>query len=217
MSPPPAPALSPEAVLRFEEADWSRVSDRIHDDILQTLGCSLLKAELCKALLARGSTVQAEHAVDELRDQLGAVVEDLRSLMTHIRPYRDHPLGLRGSLESYLRGYQTSGTSLGYRVEITVEPAPEMAVLLFRLLREALAEMIDYRRFSYVDVRVQGDAGRAALALVATEPRRSETAAPALVEGRDLGWRARFVGGESTVRDLGDRLEWTIEIPARCT
>lgn len=212
MSISAGPAIPPEDILHLEEADWSRVSDRIHDDILQSLGYSLLKAELCKGLIARGAVNQAEKAIDELREQLGAVVQDLRSLMVHVRPYQEHPLGLRGTLESYLRSYPAAeGTRIAYSVDIASEPSQTVAGLLFRLVREALAEIVEHRRFEEVKVNVSVHDDRADLQVLATAP--ASGAAPARGGGRDLGWRVRLIGGESHVRDSKDCLEWSFHLP----
>ncbi len=205
--------MSPQELLAFEEADCGRIADRLHDDVLQALGCSLLKAELSKGLLARGATRQAEQAIDELRDQLDAVVQELRTLMMQVRPYKEHPLGLQRALESYLRGYPAgNGARIESAVEVAEEPPPAAAALLYRVLREALAEVVDYRRFGTVNVQVAIGGGSATLRLQATQPRQAPAARPP-GDGRDLGWRARLVGGESTVHDLADRLEWALCFP----
>lgn len=63
---------------------FAQLERRIHDDVLQSLGVSLLGAELCRRLWAAGQQEEALHELDEVVRETEAAIEVLRTIMCEL-------------------------------------------------------------------------------------------------------------------------------------
>jgi signal transduction histidine kinase len=126
-----------------ERARWSR---ELHDQTLQGLGA--LRVLLASAL--RGSSGPGlERAISEAVAQLGDEIDNLRGLITELRPAALDELGLQAALEGLV---QRSGTRQGLNVQTVIALAhelgtqerrlePELESTIYRVVQEALTNI----------------------------------------------------------------------------
>jgi signal transduction histidine kinase len=112
----------------LERGRWSR---ELHDETLQALGA--LRVLLASALRS-GDQEQMTKALSDAVGQLGTAIDELRSLITELRPAALEDLGLEAALEDLAR---RSATRDGINVQTVVVPlAPELEAAQGRLARE---------------------------------------------------------------------------------
>ncbi len=196
--------------LQASERERQRWARELHDETLQQLAG--LKVLLSGARRQGQATLLAD-AIDTAIDQIDDSIAELRRLIADLRPAALDDLGLQAALEGLVeRVAQTSGLNLTCRVKLgerrsqpddRLPPAIEDAA--YRLVQEALTNVVKHAAATSVDVRVRETAAR--LELTVTDDGSGFDPA-ADVDGFGLiGMRERvdLVGGELTVESLGRR------------
>jgi len=141
-----------------ERARWAR---ELHDSILQGLGSR--RVALSSALKS-GDVARLTDAVEEAVGDIGRDIEELRSLISELRPATLDQLGLFAALED-LAGRVEHGAGIELAVDLEVGAAqldPELETVVYRLVQEALN-----------NVAKHSDAGRAQLQIRSSENRLS--------------------------------------------
>lgn len=124
-----------------ERQRWAR---ELHDDTLQGLGA--LRMLLSGAL--RGDEAKLRATVERAVDMLAMQVDDLRGLITELRPAALDDLGLQAALESLVERFGAAGgPALG--AEIAVADAsgrldPELETAVYRVVQEALHNVLKH-------------------------------------------------------------------------
>lgn len=124
-----------------ERQRWAR---ELHDDTLQGLGA--LRMLLSGAL--RGDEVKLRATVERAVDMLATQVDDLRGLITELRPAALDDLGLQAALESLVERFGTAGGP-ALDAQITVGDTsgrldPELETAVYRVVQEALHNVLKH-------------------------------------------------------------------------
>jgi signal transduction histidine kinase len=138
-----------------ERRHWAR---ELHDETLQGLGA--LRVLLASAL-RRGSPQGLSRAVSEAVDELAAEIDKLRALITELRPAALDELGLTAAIEALAERSSATG-GLEIRSEVTVDGegeagdrlSPELESTVYRLVQEALTNIVKHARAERVDLRI---------------------------------------------------------------
>jgi two-component system, NarL family, sensor histidine kinase DevS len=138
-----------------ERRHWAR---ELHDETLQGLGA--LRVLLASAL-RRGSAQGLSRAVSEAVDELAAEIDKLRALITELRPAALDELGLTAAIEALAERSAATG-GLEIRSEVTVDGegesanrlSPEIESMVYRLVQEALTNIVKHARAERVDLRI---------------------------------------------------------------
>lgn len=69
-----------------DERERTRLTDILHNGILQAFGATMLKAELARKLMALGRYAEVERELDQLRASLSGTVDNLRDVLFVLRP-----------------------------------------------------------------------------------------------------------------------------------
>jgi two-component system sensor histidine kinase DegS len=165
------------------EAERARIARDLHDGPIQSLTAATLSLEAVRRLLDSGRVVEAAAAVAEVQVGLAHDAEEIRRVMSGLRP---PPLAERG-LARALR-------ELGARLErdrglpVLVEApeieglAPEIQTVVYRVVQEALTNAAKHARASGALVRVTRRRGSLAVEVAddgtgfdPARPRRSAT------------------------------------------
>lgn len=212
-----------QKMLQVSEATMRRLARELHDDLGQALTAVRIDLGLIDRELAPGSALHAR--VREAREQIGAILRDVRDLSQLLRPAVLDDLGLLPAMQSYL-------TTFGERTDVLVTldvpkleerlPAP-VEVTLYRALQEALTNVARHSGAHNVHVCLQTrpdavtlqirDDGRgfdAAGFLRAPPPRHGM----GLIGMRE---RAATYGGHFKIEsrpDAGTRVELTVPLGA---
>jgi signal transduction histidine kinase len=142
--------------LAATEAERGRWARELHDETLQGLGA--LRVLLSSALRG-GDPQRGQEAMGEAVAQIEREIENLRGIITELRPASLDELGLRAAIESLLERHREQS---GFRVEAEIAlPSddgtrlqPELESTVYRLVQEALVNVAKHARASRVRVRV---------------------------------------------------------------
>ena len=190
------------------DAERSRWARELHDETLQGLGALRL---LLASARRRADPGQIDAAVDQAIDQIEQEIENLHAIISDLRPATLDELGLRPTLEALLERRSDHG-SLTIASELVLpDPKagedrlpPEIESTVYRLVQEALTNVVKHARASSARVAVI-----ASPAGVTVEVRDDGVgfATDAPMSGFGLAGlreRAFLVGGSVTI-ESGDR------------
>jgi signal transduction histidine kinase len=142
------------------EEERRRISREIHDELGQAL--TGLKMDL--SWLAAKPPEDRQSLVDKVAPMLDLVdgtVQTVRRISTELRPGVLDDLGLVAAVEWLVEDFRTRS-----RIECRfmsglkgAAPDPELSTALFRILQEALTNVIRHAHASRVTINIQEDAG----------------------------------------------------------
>jgi signal transduction histidine kinase len=148
------------------EAERRRWARELHDETLQGLGA--LRVVLTSAL----RRVEDEEATELLREGVGQVereIENLRAIITDLRPAALDELGLAPAIEALVsRVAAVEGLVIDCAVKLPSgggRPAQELETTVYRLVQEALTNVAKHAAAEHVSVAVTCAGGRLEVAI----------------------------------------------------
>ena len=140
-----------------ERKFWAR---ELHDETLQ--GLAALRVLLGSALRV-GTPEAMSGAIDQATDELGGEIDKLRALITELRPAALDELGLMAAIEALTeRSATTAG--LDIKADFALPETwgrerldPEVESTVYRLVQEALTNVVKHARAERVDLKVSMD------------------------------------------------------------
>ncbi|HVD40709.1 MAG TPA: GAF domain-containing sensor histidine kinase [Solirubrobacterales bacterium] len=136
-----------------ERQRWAR---ELHDDTLQ--GLAAIRISLATALQSKGDRREAliESAAEEAMAQLEGQINELNRLINDLRPAALERLGLAGALQALA---EETGARGGVAVEVEIEigeaPGGDEERLVYRLVQEALTNIVKHASAARVEVSVR--------------------------------------------------------------
>jgi signal transduction histidine kinase len=144
--------------LAAAEAERSRWARELHDETLQGLGGLRV---LLSSALRRGDPARAQEAMREAVEHIEREIENLRAMITELRPAALDELGLRTAIEALLERHgEQSGFHVEAEIELPVHAAEERRIdselesSVYRLVQEALTNVAKHAGARNVRVRV---------------------------------------------------------------
>ena len=140
-----------------ERKFWAR---ELHDETLQ--GLAALRVLLGSALRV-GTPEAMTHAMIQATDELGGEIDKLRGLITELRPAALDELGLMAAIEALIeRSAATAGLEINTEFALPQIGSrerldPELERTIYRLVQEALTNVVKHARAERVDLRVSMD------------------------------------------------------------
>jgi signal transduction histidine kinase len=149
--------------LAAADAERRRWARELHDETLQGLGG--LRVLLASAL-RRGDPERAQQAMHEAVEHIEREIENLRAIITELRPAALDELGLRTAIEALLdRHREQSGFQIEGELALPGPAAgearldPELESTAYRLVQEALTNVAKHARADTVRVGVSESDG----------------------------------------------------------
>jgi signal transduction histidine kinase len=148
--------------LAAADAERRRWARELHDETLQSLGGLRL---LLASVLARENLNQARGALEEAAEHIEREIENLRTIITELRPAALDDLGLRAAIEALLdRHREQSGATIDCEFDLPARSADqdmdeEMQTTVYRLLQEALTNITKHARANTVRVVLRQNDG----------------------------------------------------------
>ena len=142
-----------------ERARWAR---ELHDSILQGLGSR--RVALSSALKS-GDTARLTDAVERAIDDVGRDIEELRALISELRPATLDQLGLPAALED-LAGRVEEGAGIDLDVDLEIDAGRldgEFETVVYRLAQEALNNVAKHSRAGRAHLQVRSSEERLAV------------------------------------------------------
>jgi PAS domain S-box-containing protein len=181
-------------LIASQEAERKRIARDLHDDLSQKL--ALLSMEIEQ--LPRHPAEQLGDRVRFIAERAGEIATDVHHLAYQLHPAKLESLGLAAAMTGYCRDISSQHdlqVSFAHG-QLPADVAPDVALCLYRILQEALHNVIRHsgRREASVDLRVYGGA----LEMRIADPGRGFT--PAAHDRTGLGLvsmreRVNFIGG----------------------
>jgi signal transduction histidine kinase len=210
-------------LIESQEAERKRIAGDLHDSLGQNLLIAKNQLFLVQEMAADAATQCKLHQV---ADSVGAALEEARSISHQLRPFQLERLGLTKAIGSMLK--QTSD-STNIPIESRIEsvdgllPA-ESELMLYRILQEALSNIVKHADASEVLVTIQLRARQ--VRMVVQDDGRGFDANKLLNAGEPMqglglaGFQERthLLGGQFRCRSSpGHGTALTFEIPLRET
>jgi signal transduction histidine kinase len=181
-----------------ERTRWAR---ELHDSTLQGLGS---RRVLLSSALKRGAGPELEDAVREVVEDLSRDIDELRGLITELRPATLDQIGLVSALHD-LAERVAAAAGIELTMDLSVGPDhldAELETVVYRLVQEALNNVAKHAGAGGVTLRVARSDGRLDV-IVADDGRGFDPAAEHGGFGL-LGMRERveLVGGELDIESI---------------
>ena len=187
--------------LKIAERERARWARELHDSVLQGLGSR--RVSLSTALKS-GDRGRLEAAVADTIEDIARDVEELRALISELRPATLDQLGLLAALEDLTERVE-HGAELDLEVELEVDEGrldPELETVVYRLVQEALNNVAKHAGAGRVELQVRGGEDRLAV-LISDDGRGFDT------EGEFSGFglagmreRVELAGGELRIESM---------------
>ncbi len=139
-----------------ERARWAR---ELHDSVLQGMGSRRL---LLSSALKSGDPERLTSAVEEGLRDVGRDIDDLRGLITELRPATLDQLGLVAALEDLAERVRHSA-EIELVTDLRIDAArldAELETVVYRLVQEALTNIVKHSHAGRIDLQIQGREGR---------------------------------------------------------
>jgi signal transduction histidine kinase len=144
-----------QSVLRVTEAERSRLAAELHDGPVQQLTALLYGLELARHQVRDDSPSAADELLASLEAKATGEINELRRLMTELRPPVLDELGLVSALRTQGRSFESAS---GVRCAIDTGPAlelelaPELETVLYRVTQESLTNVGKHANASKVNI-----------------------------------------------------------------
>ena len=137
-------------LVRAREEERARIAADIHDDAIQMMSAASLRLQ---QLRLRLHDPVAGRVLEKLHDAIGLTLTNLRQVIYDLRPPDLENSSLSVALRDYLEQMH-SDTGISYRLDdkLTVRAPDSVALLIYRMVREALANVRQHARASTVTV-----------------------------------------------------------------
>jgi PAS domain S-box-containing protein len=202
--------------LRASEEERQRIARELHDDTAQRLTSLVVRLKI----LERSKGEERDRRFQEFRRELVDAAESVRQVARGLRPPELEDAGVRLALMAHARNVQERA---GLRVDLEIGPvddvlAPDAQLVLYRIVQEALSNVLRHSGASSARVEVRCGAER----VVAVVEDRGRGFSPGQSHVREgaLGLmgmqeRAAMVGGDVTIESSpgqGTRVRVTIPV-----
>jgi signal transduction histidine kinase len=200
-------------VVAGQELERQRLARELHDETGQALTSILLGL---KAVEAADGPDEMHAAADALRELVVATLQDVRRLAVELRPKALDDFGLVAALERLVKVF-SEATEIGVELEASLsERLPtEVETMLYRIVQEALTNIVKHARARNVSILIVRRGGSAAA--VIEDDGEGFDPASAIEDGLGLlGMRERvaLLDGRLTVESTpGSGTTLAVEVP----
>ncbi|MBN1399607.1 MAG: GAF domain-containing protein, partial [Anaerolineae bacterium] len=203
-------------LVEVQEAERRYIARELHDQAAQVLISMKVRLSLLDRQVEQA--VPARSTVNELRHALDSVLDDLNRLTTHLRPASLDHLGLDSALGQYVEGISRQHQiSVAYEaLGLSRRLAPDVETALYRIVQEALSNVVRHAHATRVDVLLERRGDRL---IVLVEDNGVGFDALAAENSRSLGLaglreRAEMLGGTFVVESSpGAGTTVLVEVP----
>jgi PAS domain S-box-containing protein len=149
------------------EAERNRIARDLHDGPVQGISAAALSLEAVLMLLRSGSVDKAMAMLAKIREEIAEETEDLRRLMSDLRPPVLDERGLVPALREVLvRFGRDARVRTRFAGRAMVEVPPDVETLAYRIVQEALTNAAKHASASEVAVSVEAVAGQVRVEVV---------------------------------------------------
>jgi two-component system sensor histidine kinase UhpB len=144
------------AITRAEEEERRRVARELHDDTVQNLIALVHRVEMCEKAVHDPS--QLAQRFEEVRNLATETLDNARRLIYNLRPAYLDDLGLVAAVNALGSDLEIEHDTLSVGVQVIGSPERldrDAELAAFRIIQEALTNVIRHARARTVDVRLE--------------------------------------------------------------
>lgn len=147
-------------LIEAQEQERKRLARELHDDLGQGLSTVALNVELIQNTLHTDSETTRQH-LGRIHELVADATERMYDLILGLRPSSLDDLGLVAALRALVsRTLDPAGVSWDFNVQQSGERLPqEIEITLFRIIQEALTNIIKHARAGRVELRLSRQNG----------------------------------------------------------
>jgi signal transduction histidine kinase len=148
-------------LLSAHEEERKRIAAELHDSVGSSLGA--VKFSLESTLSDQNLTVDTRQTMEAVVDMVVHTIEDVRRIMSNLRPPLLERVGLISTLERFERQYEAvyGGIIIRKRIALNEEDIPEpLKIVIFRIVQEAFHNTAKYSRATRADLELTKKNGR---------------------------------------------------------
>ena len=139
----------------------TRIACEIHDGLVQSLAGVGFKLELCQQLIRKNPNASLA-TLRESKEQLKLAIQEARQVIFNLRPLQYDKMELIPGLTNYLKSYEAQ---YHIKTDFTVSGDeqilfPRTKIFLFRIVQEALSNVVQHAKADRVSVRLTIDLER---------------------------------------------------------
>lgn len=144
-------------LIRAQEEERHRIASDVHDDSVQVLTALALRLELLHRQVDDPEMISA---VEEAESAARASIARLRRLIFELRPPALDREGLATAVRLYAEQMESeSGITVMFGDELAREPDEEARVIAYRVIQEALTNVVRHSRASHAEVVLENADG----------------------------------------------------------
>ncbi|MCH8185117.1 MAG: sensor histidine kinase [Chloroflexi bacterium] len=203
-----------------QEEERRRISRELHDGLGPSLADLSNRLSVCRQLV-RSDPVVAETRLDEVSALLRGHIEDIRELISELRPLGLDQLGLVEALRQYTyRFSEESGIEASITAPGSLSSDPLTELTVYRVVQESLTNVRKHGEATSVQVTLRGWDDKLEV-IVADNGKGFDPEQTATHPGTGIGLismreRAELVGGSFTVKsNPGQGCQTVLRVPAR--
>jgi PAS domain S-box-containing protein len=144
-------------LVRAQEEERARIAGEVHDDSLQALAAVKMRLEMLASTLDE----QQREKLGRVEDDLEAAAQRLRRLLFQLRPSALDNDTLGNAIEQLLtESFRDRDVDARVVESLGYSPPPDIKVVVYRIVQEAVANVLKHARASQVEVHLDDhDAG----------------------------------------------------------
>ena len=153
-------------LIEAEERERAWIARELHDDFSQRMALVSLNLQQLELMLS-DSEAAARRRVLGLQEQIGELSTDIQSLSHHLHSRKLEYLGLAAAVQGLCRELSKNhALNIDVHCDAVPKSLPQLvAVTLFRVLQEALQNVLKHSRSVQVDVELSGTPDRIELSV----------------------------------------------------
>ncbi len=181
------------------ESMRNQIARDLHDGPVQGVSAASLSLEAVLLMLRAGELSEGIEILTKVRKELAEEADNLRRLMSGLRPPLLEERGLVPALREMLEKFgRDNGMETEFSAQNVTDVPADLETLAYRVVQEALTNCVRHAKATHVRVTVSGEADALAVAVV-------DDGVGIRPESRKSGLGLR--GIEERARDLGGTLE----------
>lgn len=148
------------------EDERKRIANEIHDDLSASLIALQLESDQIASLIKRMDPSETSNEITEIAKRISgmsaSVYTSARGIIKQLRPEVIDTLGLKGALQELVRTYDLAHPECEFSFHTEGDfprIGPELSIAVYRVVQEALANVVKHASASHADVELHSEFG----------------------------------------------------------
>lgn len=155
-------------IIQTQEEERRRIAREIHDGPAQSMANIVLRAEVCEKILEIDRD-GLKQELAELKEAVKKSLQDVRRIIFDLRPMGLDDLGITPAVNRYLETFRERYPALEVESEFTGQQQrfeSVVEVALYRIIQEALQNVVKHARATHVKVLLGNDGKRFSVRII---------------------------------------------------